>query len=520
MKRRLIANSASGLVERFLNLVVQVWLFQYLIKRISPEEYSLYPIVNALLIFVPPLLTVLVAGLARDTVEADARQDDRRVTEITSTMFPVLSAAAFGLLLVSLVLTKNLTSILRIAPENLSEARWMVMLLFGGLALRVFLTPFGVGLYVRQKFVLSNTLNVIQAVIRVMLLFALLLGLGPRVLWVVVATVSADVSILLVTTILSVQALPALKFRFDRIRWGLLSGLMSFGFWNMISSLGVMIRQSSDLLILNRFASPIDVDTFQLASLTDSQIDAALNKMNEPAIPLMVSLHTASGVTALQKFVNRGGRYCMWAALFVATPLLAFGHELWSLYLGSKLHVFAEVPLVMTLLLARYWIEGPFYVIGAAGYVLRRMRTLSTFIIASSLSNVAITIYFVHFRHMGAIGSALGTLVCVAIWTPMFIGRFCLNLVKLDVGAWIKNSFLKGAMPGAVALMFGLGWRHWVQPETISQMVLATGMVSLVYVLVILRFCLDEEEERQLKRVFANFSFAKTYKALASLVQF
>lgn len=35
-KRRLMANSGSGLVERFVNLLVQVWLYQYLIKRISP----------------------------------------------------------------------------------------------------------------------------------------------------------------------------------------------------------------------------------------------------------------------------------------------------------------------------------------------------------------------------------------------------------------------------------------------------------------------------------------------------
>ena len=50
-KRRLMANSASGLAERFVNLLVQVWLYQYLIKRISLEEYSVYPVVTALLVF-------------------------------------------------------------------------------------------------------------------------------------------------------------------------------------------------------------------------------------------------------------------------------------------------------------------------------------------------------------------------------------------------------------------------------------------------------------------------------------
>ncbi len=38
-KRRLMANCASGLLERSVNLPVQVWLYQYLISR---QEYGLY----------------------------------------------------------------------------------------------------------------------------------------------------------------------------------------------------------------------------------------------------------------------------------------------------------------------------------------------------------------------------------------------------------------------------------------------------------------------------------------------
>src|SRR5215472_1354463 len=160
-----MANSASGLAERFVNLFVQVWLYQYLIKRISPARYS---------------------------VEAHTRDDDRRVTEITSTMFPVLLGTAMALALLGLVVTRYLGSILKIAPQYLSEGRLMVLLLFGSLTLRVALAPFCVGLFVRQKFVASNTLIMLQAIIRVVLLFVFLLGAGARVIWVVVAEVGAD----------------------------------------------------------------------------------------------------------------------------------------------------------------------------------------------------------------------------------------------------------------------------------------------------------------------------------------
>jgi O-antigen/teichoic acid export membrane protein len=494
------------LVERLVNLVVQVWLYQYLIKRISPADYSVYPVVTALLVFVPPLLAVLTSGLARDTVEAHARNDDRRVTEITSTIFPVLLAGAVGLALLALVITKYLGFVLKIAPGDLPEARVMVLLLFGSLALRLALLPFGVGLYVREKFVVTNTLIMLQTVIRTALLFFLLLGAGPRVLWVVVASVAADVAILLVTTVLSVQALPAQKFRLDCIRWELLPGLMAFGFWNMIGSIGAMIRKSSDLLILNRFATPIDVNTFQLASLTDNQIDMAVSKIMEPLQPYMVARHTTGGPSALQALCIRGGRYSLWITLLVATPLIAFRQQLWSLYLGSQLRIYPDVSIVMVLLLIRYWIEMPICLIGQAAYAMNRIRTLSVLVITSSVFNLAITIYFVHLLRMGAVGSALGTLISVLVWSLFVMWKFTLDLLRLEFGPWFKATVWRGVLPSVIAGFCGLGWRYLVAPNSMPGLLFATALVVLVYVLSILLFCLDEEERNLIKDLRAKFS--------------
>jgi O-antigen/teichoic acid export membrane protein len=501
------------LAERFVNLFVQVWLYQYLIKRISPEEYSLYPVVTALLVFVPPLTVILTAGLARSSVEAHTRGDDQKLTEITSTMFPILMGAALVLVVFGGVITKYLGDVLKIAPGQMFDGRIMVALLFGSLALRVALLPFSLGLYIRQQFVILNTIIVSQAIIRVGLLFVLLLGAGPRVLWVVVASVIPDVATLLLTLILSLRAVPAQRFRFDAIRRHLLPNLMSFGFWNMMGSIGGMIRKSSDLLVLNRFATAIDVNTFQLASLTDNQIDAALTKMQEPLLPHMVAVHTTGGRGALQSLYTRGGRYSMWAALIVATPLIAFRHQLWSAYLGPKLLIYADIPTVMVLLLVRYWIEMPVFLIGQAAYAMNQVKTLSILVIVQSFFNLGITIYFVHYLHMGAIGSALGTLVSVVIFSLLIAWKYSLNLLALHFGPWFKAAVWRGVLPSMVAGLFAWGWRYWLKPETLPALLVASIFVGAVYVLSILLFCLDEDERRQLRHLWNKFSYLRPAKA-------
>ena len=85
-KRLVFVNSLSGVAAKVLNLGVLIWLQQYLLRRISAEEYSLYPVLISLIVFLPPATSVLTGGLTRYIVEAYAKGDERRVTQITSTM--------------------------------------------------------------------------------------------------------------------------------------------------------------------------------------------------------------------------------------------------------------------------------------------------------------------------------------------------------------------------------------------------------------------------------------------------
>ena len=512
----LILNSASGLAERIVNLLLQVWLYQYLIKRITPEEYSLYPVVTALLVFIPPVMAVLTSGLARYAVEAYTRGDHLRITEITSTIFPVLLGAGLVLALLGTVLTRYLDHVLNIAPRQLSDARLMVLLLFGSLALRFILTPFGVGLYVCQRFVILNALNLLQTLFRLALLFALLLGVSARVIWVVVAGVTADMALMLIITGLSIWFLPALKFRPGRFRGDLLSKLLGFGVWNTVGSIALLIRKSSDFLILNRFATPVDVGAFHLASLPDNNIDNFIAKMNEPLQPHMVALHTGGQSTAMQDLYSRGGRYCMWAALIVTTPLIVFRQEIWSTYLGARLAVFAEIPLVMTLLLARYWLEGPVYYLGMVAYAMNRVRPLAILMMSQSILNVAITIYLVHSLHMGAVGSALGTLIAVIVWDPLVMWRFSLKLLGLRFATWCHATVWKGVLPAIMSALFALAWRHWMQPGTMAELLVAVAAITLVYILTLIAFCLDNDEAVFLNRLFLRISPQRAFKAVAS----
>ena len=155
-KRLVLINTAGTVVTRLLSVSVFVWLQQYLLRRISPEEYSLLPILAAVMVFAPLLTTVLTGGIARYVTEAYAKGDERGVTQITSTIFPLLLGVSFLVLVGGGVFSWYVDRVLTIAPDRVWDARIMMSLMVFTLAFGLSATPFRLGTYVRQRFVLQN----------------------------------------------------------------------------------------------------------------------------------------------------------------------------------------------------------------------------------------------------------------------------------------------------------------------------------------------------------------------------
>ena len=118
-KRLVLVNSLSAVIARVLNIGIQLWVVQYLLKRIAPEEYALYPVIVSLMAFLPLLTVVLTSGLGRFVVEAYAKGKEEQVTQIVTTMFFLLLAASLVVLVAGLLFVWNIGHILTIAPERL-----------------------------------------------------------------------------------------------------------------------------------------------------------------------------------------------------------------------------------------------------------------------------------------------------------------------------------------------------------------------------------------------------------------
>lgn len=481
-KRLVLINSASSAVVLVLNLTVLIWLQQYLLKRISPDEYALLPLVMALMVFAPLLTLVLTGGLGRYITVAYARGDDEEITRICSTMFPLLLAGGLVFLGIGWLAAWHIDSLLKVTPEFLNDARMMLALLVFSTAIRLPLAVFSSGFVVRQKLLLQDMIEVGCQLFRIGLLFALLFGVGVKVLWVTVALVASELLSLAISTPISIRLVPAQRIKLRGYKKSLAKEMVGYGVWSFIDRTAEALKQAMDPVILNRFATSIDVSVFHVAGIVPRQLKLMLAPITRPFIPVLAALYGTDDRDRLRNTYLRVARYHTWLLFLFIVPGVVFRDEIIWLYLDGEYSVAADV---MAILLLAAGLSGlnalGSAVVAAAG----NMRGLAIRMLLLQVVNLAMTIHFIIFLHLGAMGAAIATLLASVSVEVAFVWPFCRKVAGVSTDLWLREVVMPGVTPALVSAVFCLAASYLFAIDSWFKLLSISGVGGIVYMLVL-----------------------------------
>ncbi len=450
-KKLVIINSASSLVTRLLSISVLIWVQQYLLKNLSVEEYSLLPVIYSLMIFLPLLTTTVTGGIERYVLGAYAENNDERITQIVSSIFPVLCLVSIFVCILGGVLAWKIDWILRIDPEYIDDAQIMLMLLMVNAALKMMMMAFNSGLYVKQRFVLMNLIVIFGECIRMALLFALLFGFKVSVISVVLATFVASLVEGVTLLVVSRQLLPSLRFERSKFEWSIVKELTSFGGWSSLIAFTGLIRKASDAIILNRLATPLDVAYFHLGSLVPNRLEVIVNRsFLGPVSPVVVGLNADGQADKLKNAYLRLGRLALWGLLLVIAPFFVHLEQIVTLYVGTT---YLSAGTVMFLLLACYPVIYGNILFRQLANAKIRMRSLALRDSISAAANLSLTILLVGYYQLGAIGAAISTFIVHGLGSILLFWPFGKGMVA---ATWLEvwsNILKPGILPFIAALI-------------------------------------------------------------------
>lgn len=446
-KRLVIINSASSLATRLASITVLIWVQQFLLKRVSVEEYSLLPVVASLMIFAPLFTLVLTGGIRRYVLVAFAENDEGQVTRIVSSMFPLLCFGSLLFLCIGGILAWQIDGVLRIDPEFVDDAQIMLALLLLLEAIRLPMQAFSSGLYVQQRFVLENLIKIACECGRLALLFALLLGFKVSVISVVVAAVVAGMFEVVALLIVSRRILPSQRFEASSFDWSIVRDLTRFGRWSSLYGFVGMIRKSADAIILNRLSTPLDVACFHLGALVPNRLEVIVNQsFLGPLSPVIVGLYVDGQSEKLKNSYLRLGRYAMWGVLIIIAPFLVHYEQIIRLYVGET---YLSAGTVLILLLACYPIVYGNILHTSLANAQIRMRSLALRESISAGANLSLTLLLVGYYQLGAVGAAIATFIVYGLGSILLFWP----LGKGMAGATWREVWREILFPGIVPFL-------------------------------------------------------------------
>jgi O-antigen/teichoic acid export membrane protein len=494
-RRTVVINSASGLLAKAMNAAILLWLHQYLLKRITPEEYSLYPVILGLMVFPPVLATLLTSGLGRYVLEAHVQGDERGVRRVVSTMFPFLLGTGLLLLAGGWLAAWHIDAWLRLAPERVWDARLMLGMMIVPVALSFPVSPFSCGLWVRQKFVWINIIELGGESLRAALLLLLLLGIDTRVIWVAAATMVSQVVKLLVLQYASRRAIPALRLHWRDFDWSMARVLTGFGLWSLIGQCAERIRAGAHPLILKNLATAADVATFNIGWIFFNQISLLEYIVTRPVQPGLTALHALGDRERLRRAYLAGGRYGLWGTMLLVVPLIIYRSEFVVLYAGSR---YVQAGAILALLLLTFPLEYGNNMMARLAYASGELRPWAWRTLAVQILTVAGAVLLVGRLHLGALGAALATLAVTALAQPLLFWPLGLRMGGASWRQWTLTTLLPGFLPGA------FGAAAWYAPKLLLEIntwpaLFACGAAgAVVYLVALLMLGLRPSERHEL----------------------
>lgn len=500
-KRRVIVNVFGALGARLVNITFVLWMYQYLLARIPAEEFAIYPVLVVIMAATPLFVSFYASAVSRSAIEAYAEGRAGDVTVLHTTVVLSLAAAVLVLLGIGALGAATIEALLRIPDGMLGDARLMVLLMTADVALALLTVPFTIAFEVRQRFVARDAIVTAIEFLKIAFALGLLIGLGPRVLWVVVATVAANVVGLAVIAVVARRLLPEFRIRPRLFCRNALRRVVTFGAWTALGQLTMIVYQNGPAILLNLFATPVQVTSYFIGTILERRLRGTVAAALGPLQPVLTTMSVTDDRRRLGNTYLRGGRYALWSGLAIAVPFAVFAEEVVRLYVGET---YLEAAHVMTLMLAPIAISYANIMISRVAIATARIRTFFGGAIVMSLSAMAAAWVAVGPLDLGASGVAGAIAATMVVANLVFFWPLGLRLAGVRMGDFLAKTLLPGLLPSAVALLVWLPAKIWIAPAGWLTLAAVGAAGGLVYVATLVLFCLQPDERAARARLLAR----------------
>ena len=444
-----------------------------LVHGLGAEGYGLW----TLLVSITGYLAVLDLGVNAAVVRLVsmhmARGETGQVRAVYSTSFAV--SAVLGALGLFAVLGIGLLFLDLFPVEVLSPGQARVLFLVVGIDLAVGLlfSVFLGALTGLQQFVKVNVLSTAVAVLRSVLLVALLLR-GHGIVTVALVHLVANVLKYAAQYALIRRGFAFLRFARSDCTRAALGRILGYSAYGFLIAVALKVLAHTDAFIIGRFVSVAEVTFYAVPAGIVDHVEKLVLAGIAVLIPLISSRDAVGDVHRNRSLYVQGTKVTLLSVLPVLFALFTVGDDFLRLWMGVEFE--ARSTTVLRILVCGYLIALPQLVAHGILKGTSNHRGLATVLCAQAALNVGLSLILV--REHGIEGVSLGTAVPLWLSNLVLIPVATCRLLAIPYLEYLRRSHLAPLL--ILVGLSGLAWLVPVAPESYAQLVLYAAVVVVL----------------------------------------
>ena len=495
--RNFVRNSASNLVLAVFSAATSLYMVPFLIANLGVANYGMVTLANSFVLYTEVFTAAIFGTVFRFASVHIARGEYDEAQGYFNTQLVFIAWFVRALIPLAAAVSVLAPRMINIPSGQTANTQLLLFLIYVSFALSVISSPFRLGTFVKQRFDISNLIEIGNQVLRYstwILLFALA---APKTWHVGIGYILGSLGFAFAHYIAFRIFVPQLKLRlgsFDKTKF---LQMARTGIWMTLGQVGAVLYLSADLLIINRTLGPESVGLYSPVLGLSMMLRGVSGMMTGLMLPVSVSCYAQRdwgklirGACSASKLMSLGmaipaGIICGLSRPFLTTWL---GPEFGPLY-----------PLVWLMLVHQVFNAGvePLFGVNLAA---NKVAVPGVATVVGGVLKVVLSVILAVFTPLGLYGVAIGTLISFVLKNLMFIPYYEGIVLKTSSRpfymALVPSFVLFAASAGLSALATRI-----VNLDTLLHVFAAGAITGLVCALLGYMILCDREEKQLMRRM-------------------
>lgn len=339
-QNRTLFNVLCSVLVFASNIFISFWLSPFIIKNIGVEANGFVTLASNFVSYATLLVTALNSMAARFITFAYAEKDYKKANLYYNSVFWGNLIIVAVLIVPAIYLVARLDSFVNVPTEILRDVKMLFSFVFSIFFIQTAAPNWNCGTYVSNRLDRTYLPGIIFAVLKAVLIFALMTIFTPKVWYIGLVNLIMALASTAVEWYNTHTLTPELKV-FVRPKEIICSGqaikdLVGSGIWNSISNVGNMLLSGLDLIICNLFIGATQMGILSLSKTLPHLMQSLSSSICNAFAPELVINYAKGDKEKVLKDINRAMKLTAVVLIVPLAGIIVMSSDFYKLWVPSQ----------------------------------------------------------------------------------------------------------------------------------------------------------------------------------------